>query len=134
LPVAAAASLLLLLSCDKTQTLTPNDNSQSDIVRLNISAVPSIQNPEAWLAAETLKLAQQPSSEPQTPKPSVAESAIVGRVQRVGQKAHGLVPWQGAYILLDSESGALMALDLTGAAAGKGFNLHKLWQAAEPGV
>jgi hypothetical protein len=102
-------------------------------VRLNVSAVPPIQNPEAWLAAETLKLAsgQNPT---QNPTPADADSAIVGRVQRVGQKAHGLVPWQGAYILLDSESGALMALDLTGAAAGKGFNLHKLWHAPEPGV
>ncbi|WIA23830.1 hypothetical protein OEZ85_013493 [Tetradesmus obliquus] len=109
---------------------------ESDIVRLNISAVAPIQNPKAWLAAETLKLSTQPPAEPQNPtaKPSDADSAIVGRVQRVGQKAHGLVPWQGAYILLDSESGALMALDLTGAAAGKGFNLHKLWQAPEPGV
>jgi hypothetical protein len=104
---------------------------QSDIVRLNISAVPPIQNPEAWLAAETLNLA---SGQPPNPTQSDADSAIVGRVQRVGQKAHGLVPWQGAYVLLDSESGALMALDLTGAAAGKGFNLHKLWQAPEQGV
>jgi hypothetical protein len=105
---------------------------QSDIVRLNISAVPPIQNPEAWLAAETLNLASGQPLNPTTP--TDADSAVIGRVQRVGQKAHGLVPWQGAYILLDSESGALMALDLTGAAAGRGFHLHKLWQAPEAGV
>lgn len=108
--------------------------TQSDIVRVNISSTPTIQNPEEWLATETQKL-QHPEIEPQTSEtPGAPNPAIIGRVQRVGEKAHGLVPWQGAYIMLDSDNGALMALDLTDAGSGQGFKLHKLWQAPEQGV
>jgi hypothetical protein len=120
---------------------------QSDIVRVNISAIPRIADPIAWAAAEAAATAAvNPSA---GVAPATADSqhvrgllppgAVLGRVQRVGEKAHGLVPWQGGYIMLDSDNGALIALDLTGdgAAAGgtePGFRIHRIWKAPEAGV
>lgn len=114
--------------------------SQSDIVRVNISAIPLIDDPAGWLARE----AQKPLSaeiEPATSSGSTGfgasdanSQAIIGRVQHVGEKAHGLVPWQGAYVMLDSDNGALMALDLTQSSDATGFRVHKLWEAPEQGV
>lgn len=49
---------------------------------------------------------------------------IIGRVRGVGQKAHGMVAWQGLFISLDSDRGALVALEPTAARAA----VHKLWQ------
>jgi len=53
---------------------------------------------------------------------------IIGRLQGIGKKAHGLVKWHGAFVLLDSDSGALSMLRV---GAG-GASLRKLWQAPEP--
>jgi hypothetical protein len=53
---------------------------------------------------------------------------IIGRVQGVGKKAHGLVKWHGAYILLDSDNGALSTVRL---GAG-GAKVTRLWKAPEP--
>jgi hypothetical protein len=36
--------------------------------------------------------------------------------------------------MLDSDNGALIALDLTGAAAGEGFRVVRLWKAPEDGM
>eukprot|EP00775_Hariotina_reticulata_P005663 gene5663-5900_t len=112
----------------------------SDIVRVNVSAMPTIPDPDAWLQEQYNKLEDEGlagSSQPPTARPNQPEGAgypILGRVQRVGQKAHGLVPWQGAYIMLDSDNGALMALDLTGNAQGDGFRLVQLWKTPEKGT
>jgi hypothetical protein len=54
--------------------------------------------------------------------------AVIGRLQGVGKKAHGLVKWHGAYVLLDSDSGALSVLRI---GAG-GASLKKVWAAPEP--
>jgi hypothetical protein len=108
-------------------------------VRVNVTASPVIQEPGLWLAQESLRLDQIQAD------PGLAHLAhqqqqqqqggpILGRVQRVGQKSHGLVPWQGAYIMLDSDNGALVALDLSGVAAGGGFNIVRLWKAPEEGM
>lgn len=113
---------------------------QSDIVRLNMSAVPVILDPVAWLEEQDRLLAAADPTDTSAPRavshtsPPTPPEAVVGRVQRVGEKAHGLVPWQGAYLLLDSDNGALVALDLTGAAEGEGFRLVRLWKAPEQGV
>ncbi|KAI8468367.1 MAG: hypothetical protein J3K34DRAFT_459917 [Monoraphidium minutum] len=53
---------------------------------------------------------------------------VIGRLQGVGKKAHGIVKWHGAYITLDSDNGALTALRLS---AG-GAKVQRLWQAPEP--
>lgn len=57
---------------------------------------------------------------------------VVGRVQGVGRKAHGLVKWRSAYVTLDSDSGALALLQLRGGPGG-GPKLQRLWAAPEPG-
>jgi hypothetical protein len=112
---------------------------QSDIVRVNISASPVIDEPALWLAQESLRLEQQ-AADPGLAREHNAQqqegksTAIVGRVKRVGQKSHGLVPWQGAYIMLDSDNGALIALDLSSVATGGGFKVVRLWKAPEEGM
>ena len=112
---------------------------QSDIVRVNISATPTIQQPSLWMAQEALRLEQQQADpglnhQQHQPQPEGEGTAILGRVKRVGDKAHGLVPWQGAYIMLDSDNGALIALDLSGVATGAGFRVVRLWKAPEEGM
>jgi hypothetical protein len=54
--------------------------------------------------------------------------AVVGRLQGVGKKAHGLVKWHGAYILLDSDNGALTSLRI----GVGGAKVQRLWKAPEP--
>ncbi len=106
-------------------------------MRVNVSASPMIAEPSLWLAQESLRLEQQqadPGLARQQQLPEGEGTIILGRVKRVGEKAHGLVPWQGAYIMLDSDNGALIALDLSGVATGAGFKLVRLWQAPEDGM
>lgn len=109
---------------------------QSDIVRVNVSASPMIPEPSLWLAQESLRLEQpaQPQLAHQQQVPEGDDKPILGRVKRVGEKAHGLVPWQGAYIMLDSDNGALIALDLSSVATGAGFKVVRLWKAPEEGM
>lgn len=113
---------------------------QSDIVRVNVTASPLIPEPALWLAQETLRVEQQQADpglahqQQQEQQPEGQGSPILGRVKRVGEKAHGLVPWQGAYIMLDSDNGALIALDLSGVATGAGFKVVRLWKAPEDGM
>jgi hypothetical protein len=54
--------------------------------------------------------------------------SVIGRLQGVGKKAHGLVKWHGGYVLLDSDNGALVLLRI---GAG-GASLKRLWAAPEP--
>ena len=64
---------------------------------------------------------------------------IAGRVRSVGHKSHGLVSYQGSYLMLDSDNGALISLDFP--ASGntgvdgkpKGPSTRLLWKAPEPG-
>ncbi|GIL81892.1 hypothetical protein Vretimale_1469 [Volvox reticuliferus] len=50
---------------------------------------------------------------------------VVAEVKEVGLKAHGLVFWRGQFVMLDSENGALVAVDpATGA-------VRHLWQAPQ---
>jgi hypothetical protein len=58
---------------------------------------------------------------------------IAGRLEGVGNKAHGLVPWRGHLIMLDSDNGALMAVtpgDTTH--PGGAPTARRLWKAPEP--
>jgi hypothetical protein len=120
-------------------------------VRVNVSAVDAIPNPRLWLTQQALTRpdaaagvgggpgagpggSSGAAGVPRGAPPEGPGHAILGRVQRVGDKAHGLVPWQGAYIMLDSDNGALIALDLTGAGAGAGFRVLRLWKAPEAGM
>lgn len=45
----------------------------------------------------------------------------------IGSKAHGLTFWQGKVLTLDSEGGALVAVD-TGKDPGSTDHVEKLWQ------
>jgi hypothetical protein len=69
-------------------------------VRVNVSVVEPIADPKLWLAAQALHAAQPEQDIAAHMAAPLAEEgpghAIVGRVKRVGDKAHGLVPWQGA--------------------------------------
>jgi hypothetical protein len=62
--------------------------------------MPTIPNPEAWMQEEYRKLEDEGLAGPdssegsRSKQPEGAGNQILGRVQRVGQKAHGLVPWQ----------------------------------------
>jgi hypothetical protein len=63
---------------------------------------------------------------------------IAGRVRGVGHKSHGLVSYQGSYIMLDSDNGALISLDFptsgsVDASKPKGPTTRTLWQAPEAG-
>lgn len=97
-----------------------------------------ISEPSLWLAQESLRLEQQQAdpglAHQHQQQPEGEGTPILGRVKRVGEKAHGLVPWQGAYIMLDSDNGALIALDLSGVATGAGFKVVRLWKAPEDGM
>lgn len=111
---------------------------QSDVVRVNITSAPVIEDPSLWLAQEALRLEQEqadPGLVRQSEAPPEGDgNPILGRVKRVGEKAHGLVPWQGAYIMLDSDNGALIALDLSDVSTGGGFKVVRLWKAPEEGM
>ncbi|GBF90355.1 green algal specific Aspartyl Asparaginyl beta-hydroxylase [Raphidocelis subcapitata] len=54
--------------------------------------------------------------------------AIIGRLRGVGTKAHGIVRWHGAYVLLDSDAGALSLLRVANGTA----KTTRLWAAPEP--
>ncbi|KAL4458606.1 hypothetical protein ABPG75_013471 [Micractinium tetrahymenae] len=54
------------------------------------------------------------------------------RIGGIGAKAHGLTFWQNKVLTLDSEGGALVAVD-TGKDPGSTGQVEKLWQVAEPG-
>lgn len=133
----------LLLHSPSLPSLPPSA-PQSDIVRINVTASPLITQPALWTAQESLRLEQQAADpglahqqqqqQQHAQQPEGDGHPILGRVKRVGEKAHGLVPWQGAYIMLDSDNGALIALDLSGVAAGRGFQVVRLWKAPEDGM
>jgi len=109
------------------------------VVRVNVSATPIIEEPTLWLAQEALRLEQQQADpglahQQQQQQLEGEGGPILGRVKRVGEKAHGLIPWQGAYIMLDSDNGALIALDLSEVPMGGGFKVVRLWKAPEEGM
>ena len=57
----------------------------------------------------------------------LASGAVERRLERVGDKSHGAVQWRQGLVALDSDSAALMTVDLTSG------NTTRLWAAAEDG-
>ncbi len=82
----------------------------------------AISCPESHKSAQEHPCSPLPASQSEMvrldmPAASALAPSIAARISGVGTKSHGLVEWEGGFVSLDSDSGALVWVELGGGEA-----------------